>query len=253
MTGPRLWRWLAEGGGHMRIVPVIDILGGRVVRGVAGRREHYAPIETPLCRGSAPLEVLAALLDLYPFEAVYMADLDAIEHGRDNPALVEQVLERFPAVELWLDAGRHSATGLARWQAHPRLHPVLGSESQTSAGECHALLAADEDRALLSLDFRAGEFLGPGQLERDAAHWPRRLIVMTLDNVGSAGGPAIERLREVLARAGDREVHAAGGLRGPTDAQALATLGCAGALVASALHSGALGRDDLQALASMRI
>ena len=39
-----------------------------------------------------------------------------------------------------------------------------------------------------------------------------------------------------------------GGVRDVGDLRALAAAGAAGALVATALHSGALGRDDLRGL-----
>ena len=78
--------------------------------------------------------------------------------------------------------------------------------------------------------------------------WPRRVIVMTLGAVGGGLGPDLDRLRTILELAGDRQVFAAGGVRDSTDLEALAALGCAGVLVASALHDGRLGADDLGTL-----
>ena len=68
--------------------------------------------------------------------------------------------------------------------------------------------------------------------------WPARVIVMTLDRVGSQSGPDLERLRTVKAAAKDRAIYAAGGVRGADDLQLLMNAGITGVLVASGLHSG---------------
>ena len=61
----------------------------------------------------------------------------------------------------------------------------------------------------------------------------------------SDAGPDISRLQDVMGRAGDRRVYAAGGVRGAADLMALSALRVAGALVASALHDGRLSREAL--------
>jgi phosphoribosylformimino-5-aminoimidazole carboxamide ribotide isomerase len=73
------------------------------------------------------------------------------------------------------------------------------------------------------------------------------VIVMTLAAVGGGGGPDLERLRQVIGLADGRAVYAAGGVRGRGDLLDLQTLGCAGVLVASALHDGRLGQAELAA------
>ena len=72
---------------------------------------------------------------------------------------------------------------------------------------------------------------------------------MTLAAIGGSGGPDLGRLRQVLALAGSRRVYAAGGVRNRDDLLAIRELGCAGVLVASALHDGRIGTCDLAAFA----
>lgn len=62
----------------MEVIPVIDLMGGVVVRARLGRRDTYPPIETRLSATSAPIDVVAGVLALHPFGAIYVADLDAI-------------------------------------------------------------------------------------------------------------------------------------------------------------------------------
>ncbi len=70
---------------------------------------------------------------------------------------------------------------------------------------------------------------------------------MTLARVGAAAGPDLARATDILARAGGRQVFAAGGVRDARDLRALRAAGVAGVLVATALHSGAIGAADLRA------
>ena len=209
----------------MEFIPVIDILGGAVVRGVGGRRELYRPVRSRLCEEAEAEAVVAAFLGVYPFARVYMADLDAIEHGRPNVDLVHRLLARFPELELWLDAGFASSAALAPYAGLARLRPVLGTESHADLAGLDALLAATGGEGVLSLDFRDGAFVGPRAAWSDAGRWPGRVIAMTMDAVGMGAGPATARLSEVIARAGERRVYAAGGLRDADDARALAAAG----------------------------
>ena len=55
-------------------------------------------------------------------------------------------------------------------------------------------------------------------------------------------------MRELSARCPELELLAGGGVRDAADLRALAEAGAAGALVATALHSGAIERDELAAL-----
>ncbi|MFY0734196.1 MULTISPECIES: HisA/HisF-related TIM barrel protein [Aurantimonas] len=230
----------------MQIIPVLDLKDGRVVRGVMGDRANYRPIETPLADSADPVAVARGLMTLAPFRSLYIADLDAIEGRPTNDSAIARLGAAFPATEIWIDAGVHTTADAQRVLAGPRHVAVVGSESIDGAGVAREL--ADETRAVLSLDFRGDDFLGPAELLTDASLWPRRLIVMTLARVGSGAGPDLERLASVAARAGDRAIFAAGGVRGVNDVAVLAKAGIAGALVSTALHDGRLAPADLQRL-----
>lgn len=239
----------------LELLPVLDLMGGVVVRARAGERACYAPIESPLAAGSAPATLLAALLERSGAHAAYLADLDAIMHGKPQTGLVRELLSSFPEVSLWLDggfcslddglamaaqlgeAGTRRRAGQAAARA-ARLLPVLGSESLQACSDLSRGRAAGA--CVLSLDFGPEGFRGdPDWLARPAL-WPRQVIVMTLARVGMAQGPDLQRLEDCRRRAGTRRVYAAGGVRGPQDIRALEALGIAGALVATALHASAL-------------
>jgi uncharacterized protein related to proFAR isomerase len=224
----------------MLILPVIDLLGGCVVRARRGERRAYRPIETPLAPGAAPRDVVAGLLALYPFEAIYVADLDAIE-GRDgHEAQLAALGSEFPQLSFWLDAGVGDAARAREIMARDNLRLVLGSESQNDAGLAQKLAAQASQRIILSLDFRGDAFLGPAELLDNATLWPAQVIVMTLARVGAGEGPDVEILQRLRRRRPDARFYAAGGVRGRDDLAALAANGAAGALIASSLHDGAV-------------
>ena len=231
----------------MQIIPVLDIMGGVVVRGAGGDRANYRPIVTPLAAGPDPVAVANGLMALADFPAFYVADLDAIEGRAPNRAALDQLLEAFPQTQFWIDAGVRTRADVKRILAVPRLVAVIGSESVAAADVVTG--HADSDRAVLSLDFRGEAFLGPAELLDDAARWPRRVVVMTLAKVGSGAGPDLARLAAIAGRAGGRSVFAAGGVRDVADVAALRDAGIAGALVSTALHDGRLSPATLRGLA----
>jgi phosphoribosylformimino-5-aminoimidazole carboxamide ribotide isomerase len=224
------------------IVPVIDLMGGVVVHARAGERHRYRPLAgSLLCHSPEPRAVVAGLLALHAFRRLYIADLDAIGKRHGHGQIIAGLPAAFPGLELWVDAGVANADAAAAVQALPSARLVLGSESQADSG----LLESQGETCVLSLDLRGAERLDPAGLFERPELWPGDLIVMTLSRVGAGLGPDLEALLEVAARAGSRRIWAAGGVRGADDLAALRHLGCAGVLVATALHDGRLGAEDL--------
>jgi phosphoribosylformimino-5-aminoimidazole carboxamide ribotide isomerase len=217
-----------------------------VVRAEKGQRDRYRPIVTPLSASSDAVAVAEGLRTLHPFQAFYIADLDAIEGRSPNSAALARLRAMPEAPELWVDAGIADEETLAGALAEPLLCPVLGSESQRD----DALLRRfrDHPELILSLDFFSDGFRGPLSFLEEPALWPQRVIVMTLAKVGSAAGPDFARLGEIKKKAGSRSVIAAGGVRNAADIRALSSLGVAAVLVATSLHDGTLAPGQLASL-----
>jgi len=227
----------------MQIVPVVDILAGHAVRAVRGERSAYRPLESSLCRGSDPVVVARALLDACASECLYVADLDGLTGRAPQTALLASLLAAAPELEIWLDAGFASPAAAAAVldqlpAGSARVTPVIASESLPHA----QAIGEFTDRwpqALLSLDQRKGTPLGAEACWTESRAWPQRVIVMTLDRVGSFEGPDLATIVQVRARAGgERMVIGAGGVRSVADLAAGARAGADAWLVASALHDG---------------
>jgi phosphoribosylformimino-5-aminoimidazole carboxamide ribotide isomerase len=232
----------------MRIIPVLDLKGGQVVRAEQGRRDRYRPIVTPLSASADVVSVAEGLRGLHSFSTFYIADLDAIEGRIPNEDALSRLRRMPQPPELWVDAGLASDDGFSAALDMPSLCPVLGSESQID--DLLLRRFQHHPNLILSLDFFADGFRGPRPLLDNPDIWPSKVIVMTLAKVGSAAGPDFARLREIKAKAGNRMVIAAGGVRNETDLRELSSLGIAAALVATSLHDGTLTPAQISSLAS---
>ena len=249
------------------VIPVVDLLGGQVVRAVRGDRRNYRAIESALCAGSDPLTVARALLAHCHSRTLYVADLDALQGGPRQIGLLRGLLRglllALPATEFWVDAGFADAAqarslreqlGASVGASAARVVPVFGSESLRSRADLQACFAPDATpaasraatpaaapqahgtQAALSLDRRDGLRLDAAGCWDAPALWPQRVIVMTLERVGSDAGPDLDTIAEVRRKAPGATVIGAGGIRDAADLAAAATAGADAWLVASALH-----------------
>lgn len=223
------------------IIPVIDLLSGAVVRAVRGDRKNYKPIVSALCKGSEPVSMARALMAHTQSRRLYAADLDALQGRTVQTAALRQLLQALPELEeLWLDAGfADAAQATALREAFgadaARVRAVFGSESLRSRAELAACFA--DGQAALSLDRRDGQRLDAAGCWDAPELWPQRVIVMTLERVGSDAGPDLATITEVRRKApAGAMVIGAGGIRHPADLDAAAGAGADAWLVASALH-----------------
>lgn len=226
----------------MRIIPVIDLMGGVVVRAVAGRRHEYQPIQSQLVDSPEPRHVAGRLLEVSGATELYVADLDAITAGQPTPAETWQFLNSV-GVEVLFDGGFRDP--LDRYRYELPIRPVLASE--TTHPTAAVLRATPEQEARLrpafSIDLRAGSLVSvrhPDPLElaliAAAAGFPT-LIVLDVARVGTGTGPGTEPLiRALRKQLPGVELVAGGGIRNRDDLGRLADAGADAALVASALH-----------------
>ena len=244
----------------MRIIPVLDLLDGLVVRGVAGRRSEYRPIESRLCDSPSPPAVARALIERFRLPELYIADLDAIAGAEPDWTVYEQLAAC--GVRLLVDAGvadAQRATNMAQFRAArvPLAGVIAGLESIASPERlAEILFVVGPDRLVFSLDLKQGQSLAVGEawsgmlpaaiVAAAIDFGVRRLIVLDLADVGVGGGVrTLELCRQLRAAHPHCELIAGGGVRGPADLELMRAAGCDAALVASALHDGRLTQDDV--------
>ncbi|HYT92444.1 MAG TPA: HisA/HisF-related TIM barrel protein [Gemmataceae bacterium] len=241
----------------MRIVPVLDVMNGQVVRGVGGRRAEYRPIVSRLTDSAAPLAVARAFRERFGLTHFYLADLDAIAGAA--PTLPTYADLHADGFSLWVDAGIRRATDAVPLARAGIDGIVAGLETLGGPQILRELCEMEKSSNILfSLDLKGGAPLASGSA------WPadpwaiateaiacgvRRLIVLDLARVGVAAGTGTEELCGRLATTYPSvEVIAGGGIRDFADLQRLRSYGVGAALVASALHDGRLTRTDLEGL-----
>jgi phosphoribosylformimino-5-aminoimidazole carboxamide ribotide isomerase len=232
----------------MQLIPVIDLLNGTVVHAKKGDRKNYQPIQSLISDSSDPMDVVTALLQYYPFQQLYIADLNAIQKiGDTNFKVIHSIAQRYPALKLWIDAGINNTAELASW-SHSNFNVILGSENFSDLDnflEIKKHLGAD---FVLSLDFMPDGYCGPSALIENANYWPENVILMSLADVGANQGPNLVLLAKFKTYSEKFNLYSAGGVRNIDDLNLLKTAGIHGTFIASALHSKQISADEIVCL-----
>ena len=231
----------------VRIVPVLDLKGGVVVHARHGDRTGYRPLCSPLVDGCEPVAVARALCAHARSGRLYVADLDAL---RGAPIDVATIASLSEVAELWVDAGATSAEQAMALGGAGAARNVVGTESIGSPPAALAAALAHGPPPALSVDLRDGRLIspldelagGPPPAAAPIAQALRacELLVIDLARVGAGAGPALQAVAGLSAALPDAEIYAGGGVRDDADLRALERAGAAGALVATALHAGAV-------------
>jgi len=237
----------------LKVIPVIDILNGVVVRAVRGKRREYQPLQSNLCKSVEPLEVAKAF-EALGFSELYVADLDAITGGSVNFRVLKHIAEE-TGLKLMVDAGVSDLETAQRLLCNGASKVIIGTETLNSKSFVEeAVRLFGGDRVIISLDLNGDKILL--KLEFDGCQNPMCLlrefekmgvlgvIVLDLARVGSGEGVNVGFLKKVLED-GSLDVYVGGGVRSIKDLVELKNLGVAGALVATALHSGKISIEEL--------
>ena len=244
----------------MYVYPVIDLMDGVVVRGVAGQRDQYRPIRSCLADQADALAVAHGFRDRLGLQSLYVADLDAIVHGRPNAGLYRQLVDA--GFKLLIDAGLRDVAGAEALLDAGADAAIAGLETIQGPGQLQQLCEKHgTDRIVFSLDMQAGVPLGGLDRWKRADVFAiatqaiqagiRRMIVLDLAQVGVGNGlttiSLCHRLRQEFS---DIEIITGGGIRDLTDLLSLQSARIDGVLMASALHNGSVGLRELERLDS---
>ena len=240
----------------MRVIGVVDLLGGRAVHARGGARDRYVPVRVS---GGVPVDgdavaLARAYIDRCGFRDIYAADLDAIVHGTPQAPLVKALAGL--GARVWLDAGVSSVDAARAALDHGASRVIVGLETLTSfdvlARICGAL---GSERVAFSLDLRDGVPITHIDGARECS--PERLaaramdagasaiVVIDLRRVGTGGGIDLPTVGRVRRAAPGVALVAGGGVRTIADVDRLADSGCDGVLMATALHDGLITPGEL--------
>ena len=243
----------------MLVIPVLDLKGARAVHARCGERHRYEPVCSRLLPvGAGDAEALArAYRDALGLDGVYVADLDAISGGEPQHRVIRSIAAG--GGHLLIDAGITTPDRARQLIEEGVAAVVVGLETLTSFEALSGIVrAVGPERVIFSLDVRDGEPIvragtphsgSPIAIVRRAlAAGVESVIVVDLARVGTGEGVDLRLVRCLRRESQATELLVGGGVRGREDLERLAEIGCDGALVASALHSGRLGAADLEAI-----
>jgi phosphoribosylformimino-5-aminoimidazole carboxamide ribotide isomerase len=238
----------------LKIIPVLDVLGGVAVHAVRGRRKEYQPLKSVLCASTEPSDVATALRAL-GFSELYVADLDAITGGHPTFSLFKKITDK-SGLELMVDAGITSLEAAEEVLKSHVSKVIIGTETLPSMSlVAEAVETFGSEKIVVSLDLMGNRIISGFELGRlaEPVRFLRELdergvsqiIVLDLAKVGSSEGVNTSFLHELLRNI-KAEVIVGGGVRDIEDLMELKDLGVLGVLVATAFHSGEISPERLK-------
>ena len=238
----------------MRIVGVIDVLNGRAVHARGGRRAEYAAVEAVAGERieGDPVALARVYVDALGVRELYLADLDAIAGGASamNGSAIRDVAAL--GAPVWVDAGVATPTAANAVVEAGAATVIVGLETLPSLDILAQIVGGiGGQRVAFSVDLRDGvpivpptadhRALGVAELaQRAASVGVGTIIILDLARVGTGAGIDLELIASVRRAAPGVALFAGGGVGNSEDLDRLASAGCDGALVATALLSGAL-------------
>lgn len=231
----------------LTLLPAVDVLGGqavRLVRGQAGTQTVYGD----------PLQVALGWQD-EGADWIHLVDLDAAFGRGHNRELLHEVV-RAVDVDVEMSGGIRDDESLAAALATGCRRVNIGTAALEDPAWCAEVIAEHGDRVAIGLDVRGATLAARGWtrdggdlndvLDRLDAQGCARYVVTDVHKDGMLQGPNVELLRSVCART-DAPVVASGGVSTIEDLLTLAALtdiGVEGAIIGTALYTGAFTLED---------
>jgi phosphoribosylformimino-5-aminoimidazole carboxamide ribotide isomerase len=243
----------------MKIIPVIDLLNGVVVRGVAGKRELYRPVVSALTPSKDPSVVLNVIRHQFALTSFYIADLDAIQFRQLNRCTIAELARC--DVSLMVDAGVRCESDVEELVNLGVDQVIVGLETLSDEQAARQIQSAfDVKQLILSLDLKNGRPLTGNAEWQDQSPEDlatlfteigyQNIIVLDLAAVGMDSGTHTQKLcRSIRSRHPESAIITGGGVSCVADLQAVAATGVDGVLVASALHNGQISPEEIMTLA----
>jgi phosphoribosylformimino-5-aminoimidazole carboxamide ribotide isomerase len=224
----------------MRIFPAVDILGGRCVQLVQGKRESATVFGDPLTCATRWLDQGA--------DALHVVNLDgAFGNSAKNADLITELIKKI-GVEIELGGGIRSTEDAAHW-LNTGVSRIIISTLAIRKPESVRMLVDEygSERVMAGVDAKGGKIAVHGWQETagDYLEWAGRfeelgagsLLYTNVDVEGLQQGVRFEPVRHLINHV-RIPVVVAGGVSARSDITGLRDAGAFGAVLGSALYSG---------------
>ncbi|TWT51510.1 1-(5-phosphoribosyl)-5-[(5-phosphoribosylamino)methylideneamino] imidazole-4-carboxamide isomerase [Thalassoglobus neptunius] len=241
----------------MQLVPVLDLMDGQVVRGIAGRRNEYRANQSCFVQGSNPLQTACAFRERFGLKRLYVADLDAISGRQPDLRVLGELVES--GFRISVDCGSVSLTTAEQLRQLDIDEIVIPLESLSDWQSVEQLIEVVPTTQLrFSIDLMRGRPMGSvGEQESIRETTERvfgfgltKFIVLDLASVGMDGGlNTLEICQSILEMNAEAKIWTGGGIRNCEDLEGLREVcDVDGVLIASALHDGKISPAEVQRL-----
>jgi phosphoribosylformimino-5-aminoimidazole carboxamide ribotide isomerase len=230
----------------MKIFPAVDILGGKCVQLVQGKRESATAYGDPLSCARRWLDQGAT--------ALHVVNLDGAFGSSERNAVLIRELIRETGVEIELGGGIRSVEDAGRW-LETGVDRVIISTLATQDPACIRILSEEygKKRIMPGVDAKGGQIAVHGWQETagDYLSWARKfeelgagsLLYTNVDVEGLQQGVRFGPVERLIRTVGIPVV-VAGGVSGRADVAGLRDAGACGAVLGSALYSGKITLKD---------
>lgn len=218
----------------MEIIPVMDILNGKVVSGKSGNRENYKPIKSVICSSSEPSDVVNTYKKLGA-NKIYIADLDAIMKNGNNYDVIKK-LDIYKMVDFGVSMIEDYNT-IKKLNLCDKI--IVGTETLKDID------ILKKNNIILSLDYKNDKLLNydlDDILKEINQNIP--IIILNISSVGTYSGINIDLIKEVIGKC-NNPIYVGGGIRDRQDLDNLYNLNVNGVLIGSAIHSGLLNLSEI--------
>jgi 1-(5-phosphoribosyl)-5-[(5-phosphoribosylamino)methylideneamino] imidazole-4-carboxamide isomerase/N-(5'phosphoribosyl)anthranilate isomerase len=236
----------------LTLLPAVDVAAGRAVRLVQGAAGSETGYGDPLAAALAWQRAGASW--------IHLVDLDAAFGRGGNADLLARIVRRLDAA-VELSGGIRDEQSLARALRTGCARVTIGTAALENPDWVRSVIARHGQRIAVGLDVRGTRLAARGwtadggdlhaTVDRLNAEGCARYVVTDVLADGTLRGPNLSLLREVCART-TAPVVASGGVSSLADLRAIASLaplGVEGAIVGTALYTGAFTLE--QALAEV--
>jgi len=212
----------------MELILAMDLKGNLVVHGKSGQRAGYKPLDWGCSPTADPVGFVRAIRP----RSIYIADLDRIEGTGSHDTIVRQCAREVPAC--YVDRGCRTPDDMLEGY---HIENIVGTE--TGGGDLSRYTGG-----FLSLDIKDGRVIpdncDPVDLLRQANGWKfAGCILLNISAVGTETGidrDALQKMRDAY----HRKLFYGGGVASVNDLRVLSEAGFDGAIIATALHRGAI-------------
>lgn len=239
----------------MRIIPAIDIKGGKCVRLLQGRFDavtHYSDEPADVAQRFAALDV----------SDLHVVDLDGARTGRQTNTEAIRRIKATTAFDIQLGGGLRHRDALEHWFANGVCRCVIGSLAVHDPAQVAGWLNEfGGDRIVLALDVSIDTNGSPliatdgwtrtsnktlwRCLDDYVAAGAQHVLCTDISRDGAMAGPNVDLYRDIVARYPGLQLQASGGIRHASDLRTLEKSGIPAAISGRALLDGAITADEV--------